>query len=82
MRSPLGHTMSKQWFLPLSISIVIITGRQNSFATVLRPDNSHVLKEIGKSLKDIKSITKAVSSLRKGQDGAGRGGNLPSIRLR
>lgn len=57
----------------------IITARQNSIAAFLRPDNSHVLKEIGKSLRKIKNIPKVLASLRKGQGGAGRGGGWGAL---
>jgi DNA mismatch repair protein MSH5 len=71
--------MLKQWFLRPSFSIDIITERQNSIAAFLRPDNSHVLQAIGKSLRKIKNIPRVLAGLRKGQGGAGRSGGWSAL---
>lgn len=73
-RSSLGHTMLKQWFLRPSLSVQVITERHDSIAAFLRPDNSHVLQAIGKSLRKIKNIPKVLAGLRRGQGSGSRGG--------
>lgn len=73
-RSPLGHTMLKQWFLRPSLSIQVITERHSSITAFLRSDNLHIIVTIGKSLRKVKNIPKILAALRRGQGGAGRGG--------
>ncbi|KAL7267479.1 hypothetical protein RUND412_009935 [Rhizina undulata] len=78
-RSPLGHTMLKQWFLRPSLSIDIITQRQDSIAVFLTPDNTHTLETVGKSLRKVKKIPKILGGLRRGKGSAGRGGEWNAL---
>lgn len=78
-RSPLGHTMLKQWFLRPSLSIEVINERHDSISAFLRPDISHMVQEIGKSLRKIKNIPKILASLRKGLGREGRSGEWSAL---
>lgn len=72
-RSPLGHTMLKQWFLRPSLSTTLIAERHSTLAAFLRPDNLHLLAVLGKCLRKIKNIPKILAALRRGQASGGSG---------
>ncbi|KAG0641233.1 muts domain V-domain-containing protein [Tuber brumale] len=78
-RSPLGHTMLKQWFLRPSLSIEVINERHDSISAFLRPDVSHMIQVIGKSLRKIKNIPKILAGLRKGLGREGRSGEWSAL---
>ncbi|CAZ86442.1 unnamed protein product [Tuber melanosporum] len=78
-RSPLGHTMLKQWFLRPSLSIEAINERQDSISAFLRPDVSHMTQVIGKSIRKIKNIPKILAGLRKGPGREGRSGEWSAL---
>ncbi|PWW76611.1 hypothetical protein C7212DRAFT_357556 [Tuber magnatum] len=78
-RSPLGHTMLKQWFLRPSLSIEVINERQDAISAFLRPDTSHMIQVIGKSLRKIKNIPKILAGLRKGPGREGRSGEWSAL---
>jgi len=71
--------MLKQWFLRPSLSIEVINERQDSISAFLRPDISHMVQEIGKSLRKIKNIPKILAGLRKGLGREGRSGEWSAL---
>lgn len=71
--------MLKQWFLRPSLSIEIINERQESISVLLRADNDHVLKTLGRSLKKVKNIPKIIGQLKRGQGGGKRGGEWDAL---
>jgi len=78
-RSPLGHRMLKQWFLHPSLLLEVINERHDSIAVFLRPDNSHILESVGKSLKKVKNIPKVLRQLKRGNGSGHKGGEWSAI---
>ncbi|RPA81666.1 hypothetical protein BJ508DRAFT_369742 [Ascobolus immersus RN42] len=77
-RTPQGGYLLRQWFLRPSTSIPLIRERQDAIAVLLRPDNSHVVEAIGKSLRKIKNVPKILSNLKAGK-GEGSTGNWNAL---
>ena len=71
--------MLKQWFLRPPLLLEVINERHDSIAVFLRPDNSHVLESVGKSLKKVKNIPKVLRQLKRGNGSGHRGGEWSAI---
>jgi DNA mismatch repair protein MSH5 len=74
-----GQHLLRQWFLRPSMSIPLIRERQDVISVLVRPDNSHVVEAIGKSLRMIKNIPKILVNLKAGKGEGSSTGNWKSL---
>lgn len=64
--TPQGRSSLRQMFLRPTLKPSIISQRQRSISSLLRPDNSELLKQAGVILHKLKNIKLAMAQLRKG----------------
>ncbi|KAI9670699.1 MAG: MutS protein msh5 [Alyxoria varia] len=76
-RTPQGKYMLRQYFLRPSLSIPLIKERLISTSTLIRPENSEILRILNKSLAGVINVRKSMISLRKGiAAGSGKAGRI------
>ncbi|KAH7031981.1 muts domain V-domain-containing protein [Macrophomina phaseolina] len=72
-KTPQGRHLLRQYFLRPSLELNVINKRLDTIATFTRPDNSHLMDQLVKSLKGIKNMRVSMVNLRKGvNSGPGR----------
>ena len=63
-----GRNMLRQMFLRPTLNMSIITERQWSISSLLRPENAELVKQAVSTLRKVKNVRVAVAQLRKGVD--------------
>lgn len=66
-KTPAGFILLKQWFLRPTLSIEELHQRHSSIAFFLKPQHTHIVTSIRKSLAAIKNIPKILSMLNRGK---------------
>ena len=65
-RTPQGRHLLRQWFLRPTLDLELLKERQRSISIFIRPDNSALMDDLGRNLRQIKQIRPLILRLRKG----------------
>ena len=75
--TPQGKSILRRYFLRPSLDLTVINERLDTISTFLRPDNQAHLKDITKSLRQVKNMRTVLVHIKKGvSSGLSKGGGI------